>query len=75
MYNFSWISVFKCSTYLNFMKFIQDDLEIMGACGLLVILHCLVVRCVENVQSRRRVSKISRYENCERREDYWRETE
>ena len=58
------------------MKLIQDDLEIMGACGLLVIvLHRLVVRCVENVQSRRRVSKISRYENCERRGDYWRETE
>ena len=57
------------------IKLIQDDLEIMGACGLLVILHRLVVRCVENVQSRRRVSKISRYENCELRGDNWREIE
>ena len=56
----------------GYFPFFQD---LSVYCGLLVILHRLVVRCVENVQSRRRVSKISRYENCERRGDYWRETE
>ena len=47
------------------MKFIQDDLEIMGACGLIAILHRPVVHFEESVQSRRRARKISRYESCQ----------